>query len=306
MLDDVCAGLTRSPKQLSAKYFYDARGSWLFEQICQQPEYYLTRAELTIMREHIDAIVAALGSDVLLVEYGSGSGVKTRWLLEHLARPVAYVPIEISASALRAGVESLQRQFPQIEMLPVCADFTQALDLPRPRRAQRRNIIYFPGSTIGNFDGDRALGLLRHMRRDMGAAGAALIGVDLVKDSRVLEAAYNDAAGITEQFTLNMLVHFNRELGADFDVDAFEHRARFNPQAGRIETSIVSRRAQNVHVGGRGFHFDAGEAIHVELSCKYTLPSFARLASRAGLRVADVWTDPEQLFSVQYLVPDTP
>lgn len=303
MLDDVCAGLARTPKHLAAKYFYDARGSQLFEQICEQPEYYLTRAELAIMREHVEAISAALGSDVLLVEYGSGSGIKTRWLLEHLVQPAAYMPVEISASALQASVARLQEQFPDIQMLPVCADFTQALELPQPQRIQRRNIIYFPGSTIGNFDNDGALELLRHMHREMGDAGAALIGVDLVKDIGVLEAAYNDAAGITAQFTLNMLTRFNRELGADFDVDAFEHRAHFNPMAERIETSIVSRGAQDVHIGGRSFHFDAGEAIRVELSCKYSLASFARLAARAGLRVAEVWADAEQLFSVQYLVP---
>lgn len=304
MRSDVLAALARRPRQLSSKYFYDARGSALFEQICEQPEYYLTRAELALMRTHIDAITKRLGPDVLLLEYGSGSGLKTRMLLEHLANPVAYMPVEISRAALMASVEHLRGSFPDIEMLPVCADFTQGLSLPEPRHKPRRCVIYFPGSTIGNFDSEYAVSLLRHMHDEMGENGAALVGVDLVKDPAVIEAAYNDAAGITARFTLNMLAHFNRELDADFDLDAFAHHAHYDPGTERVETSIVSRVDQDVEVAGETFHFDAGENLRVELSCKYSLVSFAQLAARANLRVAEVWQDPEQLFSLQLLTRD--
>jgi dimethylhistidine N-methyltransferase len=298
---DVLAGLSRQPKRLPSKYFYDARGSALFERICAQPEYYLTRTELAIMRTHVGDMAQLLGPDALLVEYGSGSGIKTRLLLEHLATPVAYVPVEISRSALMASVGELGEAFPDIEMLPVCADFTQAFALPRPTRTQQRNVIYFPGSTIGNFENREAVLLLRQMRSEMGAGGAALVGVDLVKSRDVIEAAYNDTAGVTAAFTLNMLARFNRELDADFDFGAFAHRAQYNPMAERIETFIVSLRAQDVRVAGRHFHFDAGEAMLVEYSCKYSLASFARLAAKAGLGVERVWTDPDRLFSVHYL-----
>lgn len=304
MLAEVLDGLSRQPRELPSKYFYDDRGSALFESICEQPEYYLTRAELALMRESVGEVAAALGPDVLLLEYGSGSGIKTRLLLEHLERPVAYVPVEISRGALLACVERLGARFPDIEMLPVCADFTRPVMLPRPSRRQRRSVIYFPGSTIGNFAHDDAVELLRQMRAEMGVDGAALLGVDLVKDPARIEAAYNDAAGVTARFTLNMLAHINRETGADFDLDGFAHRARYNPMAERIETSLVSRRDQDVHVAGRRFHFAAGEAMHVEYSCKYSPPSFARLTAAAGLRVARVWRDPDALFSLQLLVRD--
>lgn len=307
LLGDVLAGLAHTPKQLPSKYFYDARGSQLFERICEQPEYYPTRTELAIMRAHIDDIAAALGPRVRLVEYGSGSGFKTQLLLGRLEAPVAYVPVEISRSALAASVAGLERRFSAIEMLPVCADFTQPIKLPRAARAPRQTVVYFPGSTLGNFDPDDALRLLRQMRDEAGQGGGALpggvlIGVDLVKDTAALEAAYNDAAGVTAEFTLNLLTRANRELGADFDLGGFRHRARWHPLAGRIETHIVSQREQVVHVAGRGFRFAAGEAMLVEYSCKYTLEGFARLAARAGLKVATVWTDPARRFSVQWLV----
>jgi dimethylhistidine N-methyltransferase len=306
LLADALSGLSQSPKRLPSKYFYDARGSELFERICEQPEYYPTRTELAIMRKHVGEIAAALGPDVRLVEYGSGSGLKTRLLLHSLESPVAYVPVEISRSALAESVAKLEREFPRIEMLPVCTDFTRPIKLPRAVRAPRQTVVYFPGSTLGNFAPDDALRLLREMRNEAGQGGGALaggvlIGIDLVKDSAVLEAAYNDAAGVTAEFTLNLLVRMNRELGADFDLAAFRHRARWHPLAGRIETCIVSRREQDVHIDGRTFHFGAGEAMLVELSCKYTLEGFARFAARAGLRVTDVWTDPARQFSVQWL-----
>lgn len=306
VLNDALRGLASRPRRLPSKYFYDARGSALFERICKLPEYYPTRTELAIMRDHVDAIAAALGPDARLVEYGSGSGLKTRLLLGKLATPVAYVPVEISRSALAASVARLGRAFPGVEMLPVCADFTRPITLPRAARAPRQTVVYFPGSTLGNFAQDEALRLLRQMCAEAKQGGGALdggvlIGVDLVKDTAALEAAYNDAAGVTAEFTLNLLVRLNRELDADFDLGGFHHRARWHPLAGRIETHIVSDREQAVHVGGRVFRFGAGEAMLVELSCKYTPEGFARLAARAGLRVAEVWTDAARQFSVQWL-----
>ncbi len=299
----VLAGLTRRPKRLPSKYFYDTRGSQLFEQICALPEYYLTRAELELMRMHAAAIGTALGERALVIEYGSGSATKTRLLLEHLADAVAYVPVEISRSALTASVARLRTTFPHLEMLPVCADFTQPLTLPEPARAPRRTVIYFPGSTLGNFDTEAAVQLLAQMRQTMGAHGAALIGVDRVKSSEQIEAAYNDAAGVTAEFTLNLLQRINRELQADFDLRAFRHRARYHPQRERIETDIISRTDQEVRVAGRHVHFAAGEAMRVEISCKYSPESFARLAARAGLRVTQAWSDSEALFSVHCLRP---
>src|SRR5699024_7053124 len=199
------------------------------------------------------------------------------------------------------SVERLGTLFPEVEMLPVCADFTQPLTLPRPQHRQRRSVIYFPGSTIGNFDSREAIALLRNMRAEMGEQGRALVGVDRVKDAAVIEAAYNDAAGVTAQFTLNMLAHINRELDADFDLDAFAHRADYHSDTARVETRIVSRRDQDVQVAGRSFHFAAGEAMQVEYSCKYTQSAFADLASKAGLRVAQTWYDPARQFSLQLL-----
>ena len=307
--DDVLRGLAAKPKRLPSKYFYDARGSALFERICGQPEYYPTRTELKIMRDDIGSIAAALGPDVRLVEYGSGSGLKTRLLLRHLESPVAYVPVEISRSALADSVALLGREFPGIEMLPVCADFTRPITLPRAQRAPRQTVVYFPGSTIGNFEPDDALQLLRQMHNEAGQGGGilnggVLIGVDLVKERAELEAAYNDVAGVTAEFTLNLLVRLNHELGADFNLAGFRHRARWHPLAGRIETHIVSNRQQDAHLGGRTFHFAENEAMLVEYSCKYTSDGFARFASRAGLRVTSVWTDPAQQFSVQWLIAD--
>ena len=306
MRADVLRGLAQKPKRLPSKYFYDARGSELFERICEQPEYTLTRDELSIMRGHVDEIARALGPDVLLLEYGSGSGLKTRLLLRNLHAPVAYVPVEIAPEALSSSVAKLAAEFPRVEMLPVCADFTRTIELPRPLRAARRTVVYFPGSTLGNFETPEAIRLLRQMRTEMGHCGAALVGIDLRKDRAALEAAYNDAAGVTARFTLNMLARFNRELDADFDLAAFRHRARWNALARRIETHLVSSRAQEVRVAGRAFHFDDGEAMLVEYSCKYTPEEFSELAGRAGLRVARTWEDSLRRFSVQLLEPATP
>ncbi len=299
-------GLDQQPKRLPSWLFYDERGSALFESICAQPEYYLTRSELALMDEHASEIADVLGPEVRLVEYGSGSGRKTRLLLQHLHKPVAYVPVEISPAPLNHSVAKLAREFPQLTLQPLCADFTRALRLPIAPAAPRSTVMYFPGSTIGNFESAEAVKLLRKMRREMGEAGGILIGVDLKKDPAVIEVAYNDRAGVTAEFTLNMLARLNREIDSDFDLTAFAHRARYNPMAGRIETQLVSRCEQRVRVGRRQVAFASDEAIQVEFSCKYSLEDFAALALKAGLTVQRVWLDPQRMFSVQYLVRTNP
>ncbi len=302
LLEIAQRGLGAKPKRLPSWLFYDERGSDLFDEICEQPEYYLTRCEIALMDAHAASIADTLGSEVRLVEYGSGNARKTRMLLEHLHAPVAYVPVEISSEPLRQSVERLAREFPRLPLQPLCADFSKPLRLPIPPRAPRRTVVYFPGSTIGNFENREAAMLLRKMRNEMGDAGGILIGVDLKKDPAVIEAAYNDRAGVTAEFTLNMLTRLNREIGSNFELFAFAHRAHYNPMAGRIETHIVSRCEQQVKVGRVNVAFRADETVQVEYSCKYSLEDFAALAARAGLAVQQVWTDPQQMFSVQYLV----
>ncbi|WP_424283605.1 L-histidine N(alpha)-methyltransferase [Dokdonella sp.] len=294
-------GLAQTPKRIPSKYFYDARGSQLFEEICAQPEYYLTRTELAILEENAAAIASAIGPRALLVEYGSGAGIKTRLLLDALDQPVGYVPVEISRSALDASIENLSEEFPEVDMLPVSADFTRPVDLPAPDQAARRTVVFFPGSTLGNFEQREAIGLLRTMAIEMGRQGAALVGIDLQKDPAILEAAYNDAAGVTREFTLNLLTRINRELQADFQLHEFEHGARYNAQAGRIETHVVSRIDQVVAIGAHRFAFAAGEAMLVEYSCKYAPEDFAAMAARAGLRVVRSWSDSRRWFAVQML-----
>jgi dimethylhistidine N-methyltransferase len=302
LLEIAQRGLALKPKRLPSWLFYDERGSALFDEICEQPEYYLTRSEIALMDEHAGSIADTLGSDVRLVEYGSGNARKTRMLLQHLHEPVAYVPVEISAEPLRESVDRLAAEFPALPVQPLGADFTKPLRLPIPPRAPRRTVLYFPGSTIGNFDSRAAAVLLRKMRNEMGDAGGILIGVDLKKDPAVIEAAYNDAAGVTAAFTLNMLTRLNRDIGSDFDLSAFRHRAHYNPMAGRIETHIVSSKAQQVKLGKASVAFREDEAIQVEYSCKYSLADFEALAAKAGLAVMRVWTDAQKMFSVQYLV----
>ncbi|OOG61280.1 L-histidine N(alpha)-methyltransferase [Rhodanobacter sp. B04] len=302
LLEIAQRGLALKPKRLPSWLFYDERGSALFERICEQPEYYLCRCEIALMAEHAQSVADTLGSEVRLVEYGSGNAHKTSMLLQHLQSPVAYVPVEISPEPLRQSVERLAVEFASLPLQPLCADFSKPLRLPIPPRAPRRTVLYFPGSTIGNFENREAATLLRKMRNEMGDAGGILIGVDLKKDPAVIEAAYNDRARVTAAFTLNMLTRLNREIGSNFELSGFAHRAHYNPMAGRIETYIVSRREQQVKVGRVNVPFHEDEAMQVEYSCKYSLADFAALAARAGLAVQQVWTDPEKMFSLQYLV----
>jgi dimethylhistidine N-methyltransferase len=295
-------GLRSQPKRLPSWLFYDERGSQLFEAICEQPEYYLTRSEIALMATHAAEMADVLGEEVRLVEYGSGNAVKTRMLLEHLHAPVAYVPVEISVEPLRRCVQEMSERFPALAVQPHPGDFTRPLRLPIPPRAPRRTVLYFPGSTIGNFEARDAAELLRKMRNEMGDAGGILIGADLKKDTATIEAAYNDKAGVTAEFTLNMLVRLNREIGSDFDLASFRHRAHYNAMAGRIETFLVSARDQKVRVGKQLVSFAPEEAMQVEYSCKYSHEDFAALAAKAGLEVAHAWTDPQEMFAVYYLV----
>ena len=303
-LELLIAGLSQSQKTISPKYFYDETGSALFEEITGLPEYYLTRTELGIMRSHIDEIVEHIGRQASLIEFGSGSSLKTRILLEHLEDLAAYVPVDISEEHLLASQRSIQEAFPHIEVLPVVADFTHTFSLPSPTTMPVRNTVYFPGSTIGNFEYDDALNLLRVMYQESGEGGALLIGVDLQKDPAVIDAAYNDSAGVTARFNLNVLRHLNREFGSDFDLGAFEHRATYRPDEGRVAVELVSTRAQVVQMGSATIAIEEGEAILTEYSHKYALAGFAEMASLAGFQVEHVWTDPEQWFSLQFLVRD--
>jgi dimethylhistidine N-methyltransferase len=299
--DDVWAGLGTPRKTLPCKYFYDARGSALFERICDLPEYYPTRTEISIMATHAGAMSERLGARCVLVEYGSGSSRKTRLLLDHLRDPAGYVPIDISRTALADSARALRAAYPGLEVLPVCADYTAALEIPRTRTAAARRGVYFPGSTIGNFTPPQAQRFLAQMARVAGPGGALLVGVDLRKDRVTLERAYDDAAGVTAAFNRNLLARINRELGGDFALDRFAHRALYDEAAGRVEMHLVSTEAQTVRVGGRVFRFERGETIHTENSYKYGLAHFAALAAGAGLVVRDVWTDAADLFSVQLL-----
>ena len=300
-LGEVVEGLSSPKKTLPYKYFYDARGSALFDRICELEEYYPTRTELGIMEDSIDAIAECLGPEVLLVEFGSGSSIKTRILLDHLDHPVAYVPIDISREHLVRTAHELQEAYPKIEILPLCADYTTEYYLPKASRMSRRKVVYFPGSTIGNFEPAMARMFLERVGQTVGEGGGLLLGFDLEKDAAVLERAYNDSEGVTAEFNLNLLRRINRELGADFDLEGFEHRAVYNRDLGRIEMYLYSRREQTVGVGGRRFGFAAGERIHTENSHKYTLEKMRRLTSEAGFALQQVWKDERSYFCVAFL-----
>ena len=301
---DVLAGLTAPVKALPCKYLYDDRGSRLFDQICELPEYYPTRTELGILRRHAGDMAAELGDGCVVVEYGSGSGLKTPLLLERLRHPAGYVPVEISRDHLLASAAALARRVPQLEVLPVWADFTRDFEVPATRRVPRRRAVFFPGSTIGNFGPAEAVRLMEGVARRCGPGGGFLVGVDLRKSKTILEPAYADAAGVTAAFNKNLLARINRELGADFDLDQFDHRAVFDERHSRVEMHLVSRRPQAVHLDGRAIRFAPGESICTEHSYKYTPEAFRDMARAAGLTVRRVWTDDAGWFSVQYLEVD--
>ena len=298
--DELLAGLRRTQKTLPSKYFYDDAGSALFEDICTLEEYYPTRTEIGILEHNIRDIAANIGPRCLLIEYGSGASVKIRLLLDHLRGIAGYVPIDISEEHLLAAAGELREEYPRLRILPVPADYTQEFDLPEIVFPYDRRVVFFPGSTIGNFTPEQARDFLAHIAETAGEDGGLLIGVDLKKDVGVLEDAYNDSRGVTADFNLNMLVRLNNEFNGDFDLDAFRHRAVYNGAAGRIEMHLVSKREQVAHVAGEQFLFRAGESILTEYSYKYTPEEFAALAA-PYFTVERVWTDARQWFSVQYL-----
>jgi len=302
MRDDVLAGLGRADrKELPCKYFYDEPGSALFEEICTLEEYYPTRSELAIMQEHVSAMARAIGPRALLVELGAGSGLKTRILLRALDRPAAYVPIDISEAHLRQTAGALEDEFPELEVLPVAADYTRSLEIPAPSSAVARTVVYFPGSTVGNLHHGEAEAFLGRIREWCGPDGGLLIGVDRKKDRTVLERAYDDSRGVTAAFNLNLLRRLNAELGADFDLERFRHRAVYNETAGRIEMHLVSEKAQEVRIAGTTIAFDRGETVLTECSYKYHPEEFTALAGRAGFSPGPVWTDARRWFCVFYL-----
>ena len=296
---DVLAGLSAEPKRLPAKYFYDSAGSLLFEEITRLPEYYPTRTEIGILEDKAPEISALLPRGAALVEFGSGSTQKVRTLLRASPQIAAYVPVDISADYLAEEARGLMRDVPRIAVLPVAADFTKPFELPAAVRGKR--VGFFPGSTIGNFEPVEAAAFLRLAADVLGPGSRMIVGVDLVKDKSVLHAAYNDAAGVTAKFNLNLLVRINRELGADFDIAAFRHRAFYNEKLRRIEMHLESLKDQTVRVAGRSIAFRAGETIHTENSYKYDPDTFRALAQAAGWRSIALWTDARKYFSVHAL-----
>lgn len=300
LLADVTTGLSSDPRELACKYFYDERGAALFQKICEQPEYYITRTEIDILDRHRAEIASQLGPNIELIGLGTGAGTKTRILIEALNKPAVYVPVDISEKQLRKSTALFQKIFPHLEILPVCADYLQPVVIPSSRHKAARNVVYFPGSTIGNFEPDEAVEFLRRIANVSCQGGGLLIGVDLQKDRNVIEAAYNDKAGVTAQFNLNLLARINRELGADFDLTRWQHRAIYNSEAGRIEMYLISAADQTIHIGDQEFHFRTGERILTEHSYKYSPEGFIALAGKVGFDFVKLWTDDARLFGVFY------
>jgi dimethylhistidine N-methyltransferase len=299
-LRETIAGLSRNPRTLPCKFFYDERGAQLFQKICELPEYYITRTELGILRLHGADMAKALGSQIELIGLGTGAGTKTRILLEELNEPAVYIPIDISREQLQNSTTRFRAVFPQLEILPICADYLEGFELPLPRRPSSRSVVYFPGSTIGNFEPRAAADFLRRMADLCGEGGGLLIGVDLQKDPRIIEAAYNDSQAVTAEFNLNLLARANRELGADFELRNWRHRAIYNSSEGRIEMNLISEINQTVHIEDRSFDFTAGEKIVTEFSYKHTPEGFGSLAREAGFDFEKMWTDEARLFGVFY------
>jgi len=299
-MSEVLNGLTSKPKTLPCKYFYDKRGSELFDKICELPEYYPTRVELEIMQDFAGQMADMIGPEAEIIEMGSGSSLKTRLLLEKLDNPTAYVPVDISAEHLEETVQDLSDEFPEVPVMPVAADFTRSFDIPEPPNPPRKEVIYFPGSTIGNFKPRQATKILSEMGDMLNSNSGLLIGVDLRKQKRLLETAYNDEQGVTAEFNLNLLRRIKDELKAQIDLDAFEHQAFFNERESRIEMHLVSKTDQQMKIDGTVIKLQKGESIHTENSYKYDLSQFAKIADNAGFKRVEVWTDAKDLFSVQY------
>jgi dimethylhistidine N-methyltransferase len=306
LLREVLAGLQNPVKELPCKLFYDEHGSELFNRICELDEYYPTRTELGIMREYGGQMADRIGERRLVIEYGSGSSEKTRVLLDHLETPVAYVPIDISRDHLLQSSHSISASYPHLEVMPVCADYEQPFDIPMPTRRPAGRLVYFPGSTVGNFHPADAKRLLARMAGRAGPKGHLLLGVDTKKAPEIFRRAYNDSEGVTADFNMNILRRINRDLGAGFDTDKFEHYAYYNEAAGRVEMHLVSLAPQSVDIDGTVIDFREGESIWTESSYKFSIDEFAEMASIAGLDLDSVWMDEEELFGVQlYVARDT-
>ena len=303
---DALAGLAEKPRSIPCKYLYDERGSELFEGICETADYYVTRADLALHEAHLDEIEAAIGPDAHVIEFGSGAGIKIRKILGHADHLRAYTPIEISGEALAQSVAALEEQFPDMEIRPLEADYTQDIPAEKFRLdpPARRRVIYFPGSTISNFTHSEAREFIGRMARIAGPGGGALIGVDLIKSPERLERAYDDAEGVTAAFNRNLLTRLTNDLGATLETAAFDHRAFYNGDEERIEMHLVANRDTAIELDGRRFKFDAGESIHTENSHKYSIEGFRALVAGTGFRPVDVWTDPDGLISMHYLVTD--
>lgn len=301
---EILRGLQMPTKTLPTKLFYDRRGSELFDEITHLDEYYPTRTETAILQRHIDEISRCIGSSAVLIEYGSGSSQKTRILLDNLIDPAAYVPIDISAEHLSHAVEKLRIRYPQLDVLPVTADYMQTIELPVSNSDSSRRVVFFPGSTIGNFQPDEALAFLRRVADTCGHNGGLLIGVDLKKDPVILHRAYNDSLGITAEFNLNILAHLNREFATGFQLDQFRHYAYYNAPEGRIEMHLVNLADQRIHWQDQHINLRQGESIWTESSYKYTIEEFIDLSARAGFSAIKSWTDEEKLFSVHFLAAE--
>ncbi len=300
-LDDVLVGLRGEQKTLPCKYLYDERGSQLFEDICELTEYYPTRTEFGIMNTFVEDMARHLGESVLLIEYGSGNSRKTRLLLDAMRAPVGYVPIDISREILKESASAIEKRFPGLEVFPICADYLMPVSIPEPGVPVARRIVYFPGSTIGNFKPDEALEFLKRVASQVGEGGGILIGVDLKKESGVLKRAYDDRKGVTAAFNRNLLARINRELAGDFPEDKFRHEALWNKEQGRIEMHLICEEACRVTLGPESIVFYAGESIVTEYAYKYEVEEFQSLASKAGFTPQALWTDPGEMFSVHYL-----
>ncbi len=301
-LQDVLEGLSKPQKSIPPKYFYDAKGSALFDRICQLDEYYVTRTEIGLLESAGAEIGRRVGRESTIVEYGSGSSTKIRLLLDQTPEASEYAAIDISRDHLVRATNQLAEDYPDVTVGAICADFLQPIDLPDyVGQGDGPFLGFFPGSTIGNFSAEEALQFLKTARKVLKNDGALLIGVDLKKDPKVLEAAYNDEQGVTAEFNLNLLTRINNELNGTIDEEQFEHRALFNDEAGRIEMHLISKKEQEVKVGAQVFSFEKGESIHTENSKKYAVDEFVNLAERAGYNSDNIWTDPDDLFSLHYL-----
>lgn len=294
-------GLRRKPKSIPPKFFYDARGSQLFDLICTTPEYYPTRTESAILERHGAEMTGRIGRSCVLIELGSGSATKTPMLLKHLADDAVYLPIDICESHLHSSTQRLQAQFPNLTMQPLCADYHQLPPHVIKSHANKRRVVFFPGSTLGNCTPDEAVLLLRQIASLVGQDGGLLIGVDAKKSIATLNAAYNDAAGHTAAFNLNLLTRIQRELDAQLDVTQFAHHAFYNEAEARIEMHLVSRCRQTIQLNGESFAFAAGETLHTENSYKYSTPEFKQLARTAGWHLQSTWHDGDEMFNVHYL-----